>query len=107
MVATFVTAVLLGLFAMCPLPACAMAQAHACCHKSQTQPHCPMPTVQDCPYFILEKGKTTPSVASLTPALAQVMASDFHVPDPFFTVRTETRLPDSAGLYLRVRALLI
>jgi hypothetical protein len=64
-VASVAVVFLLSLLALCPLPACAMALAHqGCCHKSQTLPQCPIPTLQDCPYFILEKGKTAPSVAS-------------------------------------------
>jgi len=66
-----------------------------------------MPTLQDCPYFILEKGKTAPSVASVAPALCQQIATDLCTPVRFSTMRTEARLPDAAGLYLRVRVLLI
>jgi hypothetical protein len=107
-VASLVAIVLLSLLAICPLPACAMALAqHGCCHKSQAQPHCSMPTLQDCPYFILEKGKTAPTVASYAPALCRQTGSDLHAPDSFSAIRTEARLPDSAGLYLRVRVLLI
>jgi len=107
-VASLVAVVLLSLIAVCPLPACAMALTHhGCCHKSQTQPRCPMPTLQDCPYFILEKGKTAPTVASFAPVLCRQITSDFCTPDFLSTIRTEARLPDSAGLYLRVRVLLI
>jgi len=66
-----------------------------------------MPALQDCPYFILEKGKTAPSIASAAPVLCRQTTSDLWAPDSFSTMRTEARLPDSAGLYLRVRALLI
>jgi hypothetical protein len=108
MVASLVAIVLLSLVAICPLPACAMALAqHGCCHKSQAQPHCPMPTLQDCPYFILEKGKTAPTIANFVPVLCRQPASDLWAPNSFSTIRTEARLPDSAGLYLRVRVLLI
>ena len=66
-----------------------------------------MPTLQDCPYFILEKGRTAPTVANFAPPLCRQIASDLYAPDSFSTIRTEARLPDSAGLYLRVRVLLI
>jgi hypothetical protein len=107
-VASLVAIVLLSLVAICPLPACTMALAqHGCCHKSQAQPHCPMPTLQDCPYFILEKSKTAPTIANFVPVLCRQLASDLWAPNSFSTIRTEATVPDSAGLYLRVRVLLI
>jgi hypothetical protein len=112
-VASIVVTVLVGLLAVCPLMACAMAPEiaahHGCCRKSpQPQPtRCPLPSVQDCPYFILEKGKTSQTTAQVSVVACQPITAIFRVADQFFAARTETRLPDSAGLYLRVRVLLI
>jgi len=108
LVALLVVMVLLGLVAVCPIPACAMdAAQHGCCHKPHARRHCPMPTIQDCPSFILEKGKTVPSVVGFAPViLARTAANSWAQHHPS-TYRTEIRRPDPAGLYLRVRALLI
>src|ERR1700686_1546092 len=82
-VASLVTVVLLSLFAVCPLTACVLAlnsdTAHRdCCHKPGPQPtHCPLPTVQDCPYFILEKGKITQAGAAISANVPQAVTSDF------------------------------
>jgi hypothetical protein len=108
-VASLVTVVLLSLLAVCPLTACSLlpdndAARHSCCHKPT---HCPLPTVQDCPYFILEKGKITQTAAPVSVHFFQVVTPDVRVPDQFSSLRGETRLPDSEGLYLRVRVLLI
>jgi len=111
-VASLVTVALASLLAICPLTACAMAldsdvAHHGCCHKHPQPTHCPLPTVQDCPYFILAKGKITQTAAPISADIFQVVTPDFRVPDQFSTFRSETRLPDSKGLYLRVRVLLI
>ena len=107
-VAPLVAIVLLSLLAICPIPACGMTLAqHGCCHKPHAQPHCPMPTVQDCPYFILEKGKTVPSFVGFAPVIVARTTANSWVQHHSSTIRTEFRLSDSAGLYLRVRALLI
>jgi len=105
--AALTAVILLGLLALCPLPICAMPTAHACCHKSQTPQHCPLPTIQDCPYFILEKGKTAPTVEAAVPVACPQNVADLRVSDCFSTIRTEIRLVDATGLYLRMRVLLI
>jgi len=105
--------VLVGLLAVCPLMACAMAPEiaphHGCCHKSpQPQPaRCPLPSIQDCPYFILEKGKTSQTTAQVAVTACRSITPILRVADHFFAALTETTLPDSAGLYLRLRVLLI
>lgn len=111
-VASLVAAVLMSLLAICPLTACAMAPDsdaahHGCCHKHPQPTHCPLRTVQDCPYFILAKGKITQTVAPVSADVFQVVAPDLRVPDHSSSFRGETRLPNSKGLYLRVRVLLI
>ena len=112
-VASLVVTVLALILAVCPFTACAMAPEvvahHGCCHKSpQPQPaRCPLPSIQDCPYFILEKGKTSQTTAQVWVVACQPITPILRIADPFFTARTETRLPDSAGLYLRLRVLLI
>jgi len=66
-----------------------------------------MPSVQDCPYFILQKGKVTQVTVSIPPLGSPELAPDLGSPSLFSTLRTSSRLPDLAGLYLRVHVLLI
>lgn len=112
-VASLVVTMLVGLLAVCPLTACAMAPEvaaqHDCGHKSpQPQPRrCPLPSVQDCPYFILERGKTSQTTVQVSVLACRPITPIFRVADAFFAARTETRLPNSAGLHLRLRVLLI
>ena len=103
MAASLIAVVLLGLLVLCPLPLNALTD-HSCCHKTQSHPHCPLPTVQDCPYFILEKGKTAANLAAIAPVFIQTASISST---PYSTVSTGERLPDSADLYLQVRVLLI
>ena len=111
--ASMVVTVLLALFAVCPLTACAMVPEvvahHNRCHKSpQPQPaRCPLPSVQDCPYFILEKGKTSRIAEQVSVMDSQPITPILRVADQLSAARIETRRPDAAGLYLRVRVLLI
>jgi len=107
--ASLTALILLGLLVICPLPACAVSASHqGCCHKSQPQPvRCPMPSIQDCPYFILQKGKVTQATGSISPLGSPVLAQDLGSPSLFSISRTSSRLPDSDGLYLRVHVLLI
>lgn len=95
--------VLLGLLILCPLPMNALTD-HSCCHKTQHQPRCPLPTVQDCPYFILEKGKTALDAAASVPVFVQTATV---TSEPFSTVYPEGRFLDSADRYLQVHVLLI
>jgi hypothetical protein len=84
------------------------AAHHGCCHKPLPQPaHCPLPAVQDCPYFILAKGKITQIGTAISRDVFQALPPDFRVPDQFSSRRSETRQADSTGLYLRLRILLI
>jgi len=66
-----------------------------------------MPTIQDCAYFIIEKGKTAQPAVFVSPVALHRTALDLRAPDQSSGVRAESRLPDSAGLFLRVRVLLI
>lgn len=112
-VAQLVAVVLLSLLAVCPLAACAHgtgsnAVTHGCCHKSPLQPvRCPMPALQDCPYFILEKAKTTQAAVGIAPIVLQRNNFEPALANQFSNLRGETRLPNSKGLYLRTRVLLI
>ena len=66
-----------------------------------------MPALQDCPYFILEKAKTTQAAVGIASIVLQRNDFEPAVADQFSNLRGETRLPNSKGLYLRVRVLLI
>ncbi len=66
-----------------------------------------MPSAQDCPYFILDRGKVTQVIADISPVNPGLISVDLPAPNPFSITPTKARLPDSTGLYLRVRVLLI
>ena len=101
--------VLVTFLAICPSMACPLnagQRAGGCCHKSQ-QGHnsCPRPVV-DCPYLILERGKTALTVPTAVAPPKSVLP--YIEPADLPTVIAATsRVPDSAGLFLRIRVLLI
>jgi hypothetical protein len=101
-----ITAVLLvALFAIlgtCPMWGCAPADVadHACCHK-HVAPKMP------CPHGLLEQAKAGAALAHGFGAAPVTRVSIPAISESLDTVRTETRLPNLAGLYLRNRILLI
>jgi hypothetical protein len=103
--------VLLGAVTFCSLIACPLAAAanDSCCHKPQSSsgPPCHSKAVQDCPYLVLENGKTTPIVTYAVAAHIQPVTPEFALQDSHSIVRAEFRLTDSAGLFLRNCVLLI
>jgi hypothetical protein len=112
--AAAMTLFLLGVVALCPVIACPLMAAHAesgsCCHKPQkTHPApCPLKTVPDCPYSILEKSKTNPAATHAKWVGAAIQtATGSALPLAGLTVTAPCRLIDAAGLFLRNRALLI
>ncbi len=66
-----------------------------------------MPSAQDCPYFILDRGKIAQAIAGIPPVDAGLISVGPPASNPFSIIHAEIRLLDSAGLYLRVRVLLI
>lgn len=108
--AVLMTVVLIATVAGCPLMACAFApgSSHACCHKHQNgRTPCGSETeMQQCAYSLLEHSRTAAPVAALAPAITAA----FNQPDRAFSAvsdRLPVRLADSAGLYLRLRVLLV
>jgi hypothetical protein len=105
--------VLVSILAVCPLMACPLTAGSGevgkpCCHKSQTQPaSCPRTTVQDCPYFILENSKTAKTASQTFVIGLPPVSPEVSVSDGFSILPAKTRLPNSAGLFLRIRVLLI
>ena len=96
---------------LCPLMGCqgdVGALSEPCCHQSKVpSSSCPRSTIQDCSYSLIGNGKIAtatvqPSIAGLHPVLPGLPISDVQSFSD-----TENRFPNSAGLYLRIRVLLI
>ncbi len=113
-VASAMTLILISVVALCPAVACPlMAAAHveasSCCHKPQTHPApCPLKSVPDCPYSILEKSKKD-SGATQGKWVAAVIRTAPMVTLPVASVAVSVpcRLVDVGELFLRNRVLLI
>ena len=108
------TLILISVVALCPAVACPlMAAAHAesgsCCHQPQTHPApCPLKSVPDCPYSILEKSKTNPGATHGKLVAAVIRTAPLvTLPVAGLAVSVPCRLVDAAGLFLRIRVLLI
>lgn len=101
--------VLITFLAICPSMACPLnagPQAGGCCHKShQGHNSCPSP-VLDCPYLILEKGKTAVAISTAL-APPQSVLQHFQPTDFSTLIAATFRVPDAADLFLRIRVLLI
>lgn len=113
-VAFAMTVFLVSVVALCPAIACPLMAAHAdsdsCCHHPQKTPTapCPLQTVPDCPYTILEKSKTNPAATHAHWAGAAIQVAPHTIlPAAGPTIDVPTRLVDTAGLFLRNRVLLI
>ena len=99
--------VLLSILTVCPLMACGPALDSDCCHRSQPSPTCPKTTLQECPYSLLEKGKTAAAVTQVLSVALDPVSPDVSVSDDYSFIQTTNRVPSSNGLYLRIRVLLI
>src|SRR6266478_8456650 len=110
----FVMAVmLLSIATVCPAIACPLGQvsgtqSRSCCHQPQPQPtSCPRTTIQSCPYLSLEKSTaatTTPDAVSVS---LNPVSPELPIVNRLSSFGIEDRLPDSSGLFLRIRVLLI
>jgi len=100
--------VLLSILTVCPLMACGPALDSDCCHRSQPSPtSCPKTTLQECPYSLLDKGKTATAMVHALSVALEPVPLDVSVSDPSSFIRNKNRVPSSNGLYLRIRVLLI
>jgi len=107
-VAAVMALVLLSILTVCPLMACGPALDSDCCHRSQPSPtSCPRNTVQACPYLLLENGKTVTAAAHIPNATHDSVSPEFAVSDTYTFIGSDSRIPSSHGLYLRIRVLLI
>ena len=92
----------------CPLGANSSTPSKSCCHEPNPQPtSCPRTTVQNCPYFSIEKSTaatTTPDAVSVS---FDSISPELPVLKRLPSFEIEGRLPDSSGLFLRFRVLLI
>jgi hypothetical protein len=107
-VAFMMALMLLSIVAVCPLMACAIAVGsdggdESCCHKSQQAPaSCPRTTVRDCPYVVLENAKTPGAGSPVVAFTFLPAATDIAVSPHCSILSAESRLPNSAGLFLRI-----
>jgi len=108
-VAFMMALMLLSIVAVCPLMACPITAGsdgggESCCRKSQHPPtSCPRTTVRDCPYFILENGKTPNTASPIFTFIFHPTTTDTAVSLNVSILPAESRLPNSAGLFLRIR----
>jgi hypothetical protein len=90
----------------CPMTAGLDSGGESCCQKS---PHistsCPRTTVRDCPYFVLENGKTPKPEPTLFTFIFYPASTDIAVSPDFSILPAESRLPNAAGLFLRIRVM--
>jgi len=94
---------------LCELVVCPQAAAAdtSCCHKSQSHSgHCPPKSAQDCPYSILERGKTSSTIATAPPA-AVVQPDQLVTAENLACAPYESYPADSAKLFLSNRVLRI
>jgi len=112
--AVALSVVLIAVIALCPSVICPLAAGQtdsgSCCHPHQqhSQPApCPLKSLPNCPYTILEKSKTTP-VVDLGNGIAPLPAA---LAPPLQTVSflriDRVYLADCSGAFLRNRVLLI
>jgi hypothetical protein len=101
-IASAMVLLLLSVVPLCALIACPVTVS-SCCHKQ------PAKTLPDCPYSILQKGKTNPTAihAQWVGAIAQANRGAILPPPAGQTIEAPARLIDTAGLFLRNRVLLI
>ena len=110
-VAFMMALMLLTIVAICPLMACPITAGsdgggESCCRKSQHPPiSCPRTTVRDCPYFVLENGKTPNTASPIFTFIFHPTSTDSAVSPHLSIPPAESRLPNSAGLFLRIRVL--
>ena len=104
---------LLSVITACPLLACPLkadvsAAPKSCCHKPHSHPlPCEQPAAKNCPYLVLERGKASPIQSQAVAAGLVPNSPDLHAILGESTVPSHGRIPDSAGLYLRIRVLLV
>jgi len=91
----------------CAFTTCALAadSSHACCHRHRSgTPGAPTTATHQCIHNLLERGKIVPGVHLADPPPALSCPSPVHDSD---CAPVPERLADSAGLFLRIRVLLI
>jgi len=87
----------------CPITAGSDGGGESCCRKSQHPPtSCPRTTVRDCPYFILENGKTPNTAPPIVTFTFHPTSTDNAVSPNVSILPVESRLPNSADLFLRI-----
>lgn len=101
---------LLGILTVCPLMACGLmpdsvAASEQCCHHPPKS--YPQNTFQKCPYLLLEQGKTATATAQVLSVALDPVSPGLGVSDAYHFIRSESRISDSQGLYLRIHVLRI
>ena len=111
-VAIVATLLVLSVITACPLLACPLnadyaAAGKSCCHKSHSAPKPCEPTARNCPYDMLERGKTTPVLAHILSVALISTATVVPAPDRDSTAPAFSALSESLPLFLRIRVLRI
>ena len=113
-VAWMMVLALVSIATICPADACPLgtsspAQSKSCCHepKSQQPTSCPRTTTQNCPFLNIEKITPATGTPDALSASFYSVAPQLPVSNPIRSSEIEDRLPDSSGLFLRIRVLLI
>jgi hypothetical protein len=94
-VAFMMAFMLLSIVAICPIMACPMTAGSDGGGESRT-------TVRDCPYFVLENGKTPNTASPIFNFIFHPTLTDSAVSSHSSILPAESRLPNSAGLFLRI-----
>jgi hypothetical protein len=93
----------------CPLGSHSSTSSKSSCHepKPQQPTSCPRTTIQTCPYLSLEKSTAAnPTINAVSVALKPI-TPEVPALNRLSSPGIEDRLPNSAGLFLRIRVLLI
>ena len=107
-------ALVLVSFSTCPAIACPLGShsstsSKSSCHepKPQEPTSCPRTTIQTCPYLSLEKSTAAKTTLNSASVPLNTVSLELPVSDRLSSFGIEDRLPNSAGLFLRIRVLLI
>src|SRR5712691_3233355 len=110
-VAFMMALMLVSIATICPAIACPIransSTGKSCCHeqKSQRPTSFPRTTIQNCPYLSLEKSTPPTSTPDSFSVSFNTPSPQVPVLDRLSSWEIEDRLPNSAGLFLRIRVL--
>ena len=93
----------------CPLGTSSGTQSGSCCHepKPEQPTSCPRTTIQNCPLLNVEKITAATATPDALPVSFHPVSSELPILNRRSLLGIEDRLPDSSGLFLRIRVLLV